>query len=133
MESVSSPKNFHGHRTVSLPCSEESYMRIIQDATKFRDWIDNSITDYPELFPPNIADGYKLKDSRVSSKQGLLIRRIQLRDGIMLSIRPSFVMPYMTARTRDVEDALFLRKFTVPFGHWPKSSAEIRCSGTASN
>src|SRR5205085_2527373 len=31
------------------------------------------------------------------------------------SFRPSFVMPYMTARTDAVQQGLFLRKFGVPF------------------
>jgi hypothetical protein len=38
-----------------------------------------------------------------------------LKDGTAYSIRPSFVMPYLTARTEDVEGPLFLRKFGVPF------------------
>ncbi|MGZ0167907.1 MAG: hypothetical protein ACKVII_28650, partial [Planctomycetales bacterium] len=44
-----------------------------------------------------------------------MIRRISLRDGTDWSIRPSFVMPYMAARTQDVQKVLFLRKFAVPF------------------
>jgi len=54
-------------------------------------------------------------DCRHSKKLDLTIRRIQLRDGTRYSIRPTFVMPYMTARTDEVEDPLFLRKFGVPF------------------
>jgi hypothetical protein len=69
----------------------------------------------PELFPPNFARGYELKDHRMSVKQGLPIRRILLKDGTAFSIRPSFLMPYMTARVADVEGPLFLRKFGVPF------------------
>ena len=56
-----------------------------------------------------------MKDSRISRKLGVVIRRISLRDGTDWSIRPSFVMPYMAARTQDVQDVLFLRKFAVPF------------------
>ena len=56
----------------------------------------------------------QLKDARVSSKQDLLFRRIVLRDGTASSIRPSFLMPSMTARTEDVEGPLFLRQFGVP-------------------
>ena len=52
---------------------------------------------------------------RVSAKQGVTIRRVRLKDGTAYSIRPSFLMPYMTARTEDVEGPLFLRKFGVPF------------------
>jgi hypothetical protein len=69
----------------------------------------------PELFPRDFADGYQLKDERMSAKQAVLIRRIVLRDGSAYSIRPSFLMPYLTARTSEVEGPLFLRKFGVPF------------------
>ena len=39
-----------------------------------------------------------MKDGRTSVKQGEALRRIALRDGRAYSIRPSFLMPYMTAR-----------------------------------
>ena len=51
----------------------------------------------------------------MSVKQEISIRRIVLKDGSAYSIRPSFLMPYMTARTADVEGPLFLRRFGVPF------------------
>ncbi len=35
--------------------------------------------------------------------------------GASYTIRPSFVMPYMTGFVEDVESPLFLRKFAVPF------------------
>ncbi len=47
---------------------------------------------------------------------GLCQRRITCRaTGQACSIRPGFVMPYMTAWTEDVHQALFLRSFDVPF------------------
>jgi hypothetical protein len=67
------------------------------------------------LFPNDFASGYQLKDGRMSVKQRIPIRRIVLRDGTAYSIRPSFLMPYLTARADEVEDPLFLRKFGVPF------------------
>ena len=63
----------------------------------------------------NFALGYELKDDRMSAKQQIPIRRILLKDDSAYSIRPSFLMPYMTVRTADVEGPLFLRKFGVPF------------------
>jgi len=45
---------------------------------------------------------------------GVWIRRIEV-DGIAYTIRPSFIMPYMTGFTKDVEKVLFLRKFAVPY------------------
>ena len=69
----------------------------------------------PELFPANFARGYQLKDDRISAKRGSRSAGILTRDGAAYSVRPSFLMPYMTARVEDVEGPLFLRKFGVPF------------------
>jgi hypothetical protein len=104
-----------GHRTLCLPITEESYRQIVRVPAAFRRTLDDCFRRNPELFPANFAQGYQLKDERVSSKQRLSIRRIVTRDGIAYSVRPSFLMPYLTARTEDVEGPLFLRKFGVPF------------------
>ena len=103
------------HRTICLPVSEDAYTRAVNDPAGFRQLLDKSFRTMPELFPPNFAHGYELKDDRMSAKQRLPIRRILLRDGTADSIRPSFLMPYMTARVEDVEGPLFLRKFGVPY------------------
>jgi len=51
-----------------------------------------------------------------SKKQGISMRQIRLKsDGDFFTLAPDFVMPYQTARTEDVENALFLRKFGVPY------------------
>ena len=104
-----------GHRTICLPISEEAYLEIINDPAAFRRAIDDCFGWMPELFPANFAQGYRLKDDRMSAKQEILIRRVRLKDGTAYSIRPSFLMPYLSARTEEVEDPLFLRKFGVPF------------------
>lgn len=104
-----------GHRTLCLPIAEESYRRIVAAPGEFRRTIDDCFRQSPELFPASFALGYQLKDDRMSAKQGLPIRRIVTRDGIAYSVRPSFLMPYLTARVEDVEGPLFLRKFGVPF------------------
>jgi hypothetical protein len=104
-----------GHRTLCLPFAEESYSRIIDDPIEFRRAIDDRFRSMPELFPTGFAEGYRLKDDRVSVKQKVPIRRLILRDGTAYGVRPSFLMPYMTARTDDVQGPLFLRKFAVPF------------------
>jgi hypothetical protein len=123
-----------GHRTLCLPFAEEVYLRIIHDPAEFRRAIDDRFRTMPELFPARFADGYRLKDDRVSVKQQIPIRRVILRDGIAYGIRPSFLMPYMTARTDDVQGPLFLRKFGVPFwalarvfGRSPMSCYRIEC------
>ena len=104
-----------GHRTLCLPFAEDFYSRIIDDPAAFRRAIDERFQALPELFPPRFADGYRLKDEHVSVKQRVPIRRLVLKDGTAYGVRPSFLMPYMTARVGDVEGPLFLRKFAVPF------------------
>jgi hypothetical protein len=104
-----------GHRTLCLPFAEQTYCRIIGDPVEFRRAIDDRFPLMPELFPAGFAQGYRLKDDRVSAKQEVPIRRVILRDGTAYGVRPSFLMPYMTARTDDVQSPLFLRKFAVPF------------------
>jgi hypothetical protein len=98
-----------------LPISEDAYTRAVDDPIAFRRLLDEGFRTMPELFPPNVARGYELKDGRMTVKQGLPIRRILLKDGTAYSIRPSFLMPSMTARVVDVEGPLFLRKFGVPY------------------
>jgi hypothetical protein len=81
------------------------------------------IEAHPELFPSSIEGGYKLHGKRMPSKKmpEVTLRRIQLSapddqgQAQVFTIAPSFVMPYMTGYTDDVEKALFLRRFGVPF------------------
>jgi hypothetical protein len=108
-------RSSRGHRTICLPIPEDAYQRVVHDPSQFRATVDECFRRAPELFPARFALGYELKDDRVSTKQALPIRRILLRDGTAYSIRPSFLMPYMTGRAEDVEGPLFLRKFGVPY------------------
>jgi hypothetical protein len=104
-----------GHATICLPIEEVEYDAIVENPKDFRQWLDDCFVEMPELFPEGFARGYGMKDGRTSLKQRVALRRIALRDGRSYSIRPSFLMPYMTARTDEVEGPLFLRKFGVPF------------------
>jgi hypothetical protein len=104
-------------RTICLPITEERYGQIVADAQAFRAWLLECFQQTPELFPDGFDQGFAMKDRRTSRKATtpLTLRRIQLRDGTAYSIRPSFLMPFLTARTADVQHPLFLRKFGVPF------------------
>lgn len=108
-------RSSRGQRTICLPIAEETYWQIVDDPTAFRGTLDDCFRRSPELFPANFAQGYQLKDGRMSVKRRTRIRRILLKDGTAYSIRPSFLMPYLTARTADVQGPLFLRRFGVPF------------------
>lgn len=43
------------------------------------------------------------------------MRRIKLSDNAVYQVRPSFIMPYLIAKTDDVEKALYLCNWGVPF------------------
>jgi hypothetical protein len=101
-------------RTICIPIHQEVYENSIESAADFRKCIDENIEFYAELFPPEISHGYLMKDKYHSKKLSIWIRRIEV-GGIAYTIRPSFVMPYMTGFTKDVEKPLMLRKAAVPF------------------
>ncbi len=102
------------NRTICLPITPEAYEAMIRNSAEVRKIINENIERYPELFPPSIHEGYQMKDSYISKKLGIVLRRIQCSDGAY-TIRPSFAMPYMTGIAEEVEKPLFLRKFNVPF------------------
>lgn len=102
------------NRTICMHICQAQYCLLIQHAIEFRIILDVAIKENPDIFPPEISFGYKMKDARVSKKLNLKIRRIVIA-GISYTIRPSFAMPYMTGFVKDVEKPLFLRKFAVPF------------------
>lgn len=114
-----------------MPFAQEIYEQMVTDTRLFRTHLDLLIEEYPELFPEEITSGYHFHDRRSSKKlEGVTIRRIKLQQAnqekkeIVLSIQPSFVMPYMTGLTESIEKALFLTQYAVPlsaltylFGH----------------
>jgi hypothetical protein len=115
MAQIGATRASRGQRTICLPIAQDVYARIVNDPREFRRTLDEAFRRAPELFPDDFGSGYQIKDRRMSAKQDIRIRRIVLRDGTAYSVRPSFLMPYLSARTDDVEDPLFLRKFGVPF------------------
>jgi hypothetical protein len=96
-----------GPKTICIPCSQEQYERIVADPALFREFLDQQIEAMPELFPPEIRRGYRMKDLYTSRKTGWRLRRIDLRDGESYSVRPSFLMPYFSGRAEDVQAPLF--------------------------
>ena len=114
MEKTENIQPKYQNRTICIYFVMENYPTIIEDAFQFRLYIDEMIVKFPELFPSNISEGYRMKDSYTSKKLSVTVRRIDV-SGVFYTIRPSFVMPYMTAMTEDVKLPLFYRKFDVPF------------------
>lgn len=102
-------------RTICVPEMKEKYLSVIHDPALFRAWLLELFERLPELFPVGFEAGFEMKDLRTSRKLKIPLRRIRLRNGECFTVRPSCVMPYLTALTEDVETGLFLRRFGVPF------------------
>ncbi|MBI3948863.1 MAG: hypothetical protein HY314_00170 [Acidobacteria bacterium] len=104
-------------KSICLPFeSEAQYRRVVEDKVMFRQFIQASIAQYPELLPREIALGFRLHGSYYSTKQDIVVRRIKLRaSGQVFQIRPSLVMPDMSAKTDEIEKALYWRHWGVPF------------------
>lgn len=96
--------------------SEEHYRACVQDLTLYRKHLAQHFAAHPELFPKAFTQGFTFHDSYCSRKLKLILRRIKLKlTGEVFTLRPSFVMPYLVGRTDDVERALYLRQWGVPF------------------
>ena len=110
------PEPVRGHKTICIPCSQQQYERIVEDPHDFREFLDRQIEATPELFPPEIRRGYRMKDIYTSGKTGWRLRRIDLRNGQSYLVRPSFLMPYLAGRTEDVQAPLFSASSPSPTG-----------------
>lgn len=106
-----------GHKSICLPFeSEKHYDESVKDPKGFRRVLLELFEKHPELFPAGFAEGFSLSDRRYSERQQLWIRRIKLHaSGQKFTIRPSLVLPYMTATTDEVEKGLYLRHWNVPY------------------
>ena len=104
-------------KRIVLGIDLDMYKEIVQVPEEFRAWVNENIARHPELFPAEIVNGYDLHSTRTSLKlPDVTLRRIQLKSNQdVFSIAPSSVMPYMTGYTDDVEKALFLLRFGVPY------------------
>ena len=54
--------NFRQDHVIRVPFTEKIYDEVINYADKFREHPDNVIREFPELFPPQISNGYLMKD-----------------------------------------------------------------------
>ena len=111
-EKVSKPS-----KRIVLPADMEQYQKLVKEPKLFREWVDKNTTCFAELFPAEIVNGYVLHDMRSSTKMPeIALRRIAIKESqAVYTIAPSGVMPYMTSYTDDVEKALFLLRFGVPY------------------
>jgi len=114
MQSPASKSTPRKNRIIVAPFDQEQYLESIFIPYKFREVLDKFIKLYPEVFPSEIGLGYSMKDIYHSKKLSIPIRRIEIAK-TNYTVRPCFAMPYLTGFVDDVENALFLRKFDVPF------------------
>ncbi len=111
-----SPQPVRGQKTICIPCSQQQYERIVDDPAQFRDCLDRQIEATPDLFPPEIRRGYRMKDIYLSRKTGWKLRRIELRNLEYYLVRPCFLMPYLSGHTEDVQAPLFSASSPSPSG-----------------
>jgi hypothetical protein len=106
-----------GSKHICVPFENEAqYHECVADVAHYREYLRKLGARHPELFPQAMGQGYTFHDRYRSHKQGVELRRIKLKaNGEVFTVRPSFLMPYCIARTEEVEKALFLRQWGVPF------------------
>jgi hypothetical protein len=109
------PNSQRLHKSICVPFQEDEYTTILADRQAFRAYLQQTYQNHPELFPAEMSEGFRFHGLVSSRKLKLDQRRIKLSDGQVYQIRPSFVMPYMIAKTADIEKGLYLRRFGVPF------------------
>jgi hypothetical protein len=106
--------------------TRETFEHIWDDAKAVRACIDAAAQQHPELFPAKLTQGYQLRGHLPESAKlpGIRLRQLRLNSGEVYTLRPSFVLPYMTGFAEDVEYPLRLLAYGVPpwlvaekFGH----------------
>lgn len=99
-----------GDKTIHLPVPQGvDYDLWIEDSVTYRIYLNEQIARHPELFPPEISQGYWLMGFVKSSRQQMKTRRIFLKASReAYQIHPDTVMPFMVAKTMEVEKALYL-------------------------
>lgn len=104
-------------RRIVIPIGQEVYECLMGDTRAFRTFLDTLIEEHPELFPAEIKQGYRWYGLYPRSKKmpEVRMRRICLSDGGVFTLAPSFILPYGMGQVEDVEKALFLRRFGVPY------------------
>jgi hypothetical protein len=106
------------NKRIVIPIERQDYEKVVSDPTVFRRCVDDMIEHHPELFPVDIQQGYRLHGMYPASKKmpDVQMRRIRLQVSAQVyTVVPSFVMPYAMGYVDEVEKALFLRRFGVPY------------------
>lgn len=106
-----------GANQICLPLSQAEYQRIWEDTDQVRQWIDDLLLQFPELFPQAMRGGQYWLDGyeRESRKMpGIRLRRIRIPGtNQVYTLRPSFVLPSMAGHVEEVEKGLYLLSWGV--------------------
>lgn len=114
-----------GSKQICIPMSRAMYEEIWSDAQQVRQRLDQLMSVSPELFPPALLSGYRLTGRLPESKKlpGIQLRQIRHEQSVY-TLRPSFVMSYMSGTVKALEHPLLLLSIGVPcwvltvvFGH----------------
>lgn len=123
-------------KSICLPFEKEEYLACLSDPVLFRQALLSRFETYPELFPKGFEKGFSLHDKFFSRKQNICLRRIRTKERwAVYLVRPSFLLPYLAAKTDEVEKALYLRRWGVSFeglthvfGRYPMFWYRASCS-----
>ena len=90
-----------GRKHICVPFeSEGQYQDCVADVAKYRAYLTKLRQQHPELFPQAMGEGYTFHDRYASRKQPVVLRRIKLKaTQEVFTLRPSFVLLYLVART----------------------------------
>ena len=99
--------------------SEDHYAICVVDPDCFRHYLMELHSRHPELLPAGFEQGFLFHDKTWSIKQRVLTRRLRLMaTGQLYQARPSFLMPYMTARTEMVDAVCICGSGVFPSMPW---------------
>ena len=68
------------NRVICLEITLVVYQTFINDASLFRGFLDQQVSQFFELFPPEILSGYRVQDMYFSKKLSIPIRRIEINE-----------------------------------------------------
>jgi hypothetical protein len=105
-----------GSKQICIPMTADMYHRIWRNAGEVRQFLEPLIQSSPELFPAGMGEGFQLTGRLPESKKmpGIRLRQVRLRDGRVFTLRPSFVISYMTGTVEQLEHPLLLLSLGVP-------------------
>lgn len=111
----SSATTVKGSKQICIPLNPQQYALIWHNPTAIRQLLDRLIAESAELFPSSIQQGYQLRGCLPESKKipGIRLRQIRLKSGVY-SLRPSFVMSYMTGMVDQLESGMLLLSVNTP-------------------